>query len=241
MTRMQLNNCFSLLKGHESCYNTQMKQKILAFAFLALYVLISYVPPSAEALAMSAKGEQLPALGLVGRIEFPLQISLPNGSDISLPVASVNSFIRETFARGSEAIKSLPSAEQARGKVGGAVEMVKSAANTGLQVSRKVVAASKQIRTVADALKLEPDPTIRQHLQLTEWAEQKSDVHACEQLNPVVLDERTVNGRVLPTPTPGDFLAYCLARVTHDGARCTQIGDGTFPPLKSLCDNELKI
>jgi len=81
--------------------------------------------------------------------------------------------------------------------------------------------------------------TIRKHLQLIEWARLKNDLGSCGELAPTVLDERTApDGKRLETPSHGDFLAYCLARVTRNPDRCAQIAPDTSPPLRALCESE---
>ncbi len=84
----------------------------------------------------------------------------------------------------------------------------------------------------------EPNETLRHYFLLIEWAREKADIRACDELTPTVLEERTVDGKSILTPTRGDWIAYCLARVTKNYDRCKQIQTTTLPPLKSLCEQE---
>jgi hypothetical protein len=83
-----------------------------------------------------------------------------------------------------------------------------------------------------ELLKTEQDAVLLQQLQRIDWAVRKQDVRLCGEVkNPPV----PVSG-----PSTTDLLALCLAKITREGIRCSQISTSASI-LKSICEEELAV
>ncbi len=80
------------------------------------------------------------------------------------------------------------------------------------------------------------DPFTRAQLERIEWALKKNDVRLCAD----VADAAKNRSDQAPTDlSPGDYLALCVAIVTVDEIRCTQIPAYPDSSIHSLCFEEL--
>lgn len=80
------------------------------------------------------------------------------------------------------------------------------------------------------AVETEQNGDVRRLYNAIEHARVMNDVHACNDLEPIPL--------MKDSPSLGDWIAYCLARVRSNKDRCTQISDTIQPNLKKLCQDE---
>ena len=80
------------------------------------------------------------------------------------------------------------------------------------------------------AVETEPNGDVRRLFHTIELARVQNDVHACNDLEPIPL--------LKDSPSLGDWIAYCLARVRSDKDRCPQISDTIHPNVKQLCIEE---
>ncbi len=78
-------------------------------------------------------------------------------------------------------------------------------------------ASSKQWRDIASS----SDAQTRSRFLAIEWAREKNDRTTCGNLS-----------------DDGNWIAYCLARVTRNASRCDQIAPLHIPDVKTLCENE---
>lgn len=110
---------------------------------------------------------------------------------------------------------------------------VKAVKKVSKIVAQPTVRRSNEWKTI---LASEGDKHLQELYESVDWAQRKSDVRLCKDLDPAVhTGSPSVAG-----PTIGDILALCLAKATGDAARCGQIDASTASALKSVCETELE-
>lgn len=107
-------------------------------------------------------------------------------------------------------------------------------ADVQVGVTSAINTAAEKALTVA--ISSEKQQWAKEQLKLIEWAGKKADVRACENFRTVTAPESTA----AHPATPGDYLAYCLARTSREPARCEQIHTEISPDLRTLCTNEFR-
>lgn len=221
----------------------------LVFAIIALYIAVAFVPPSTQNLqaAMLELTDTKFFDGFhVGTLSIP-------GKNVD--VTTVAEALKELATRAGSAQQLVTVGEQGKeisSTLSAAAKLLGAAASTsGKQVEvdmRNALAkqASDIIqnigKTKADSgawrrmLKAETDPVILEQLHIVQDAVQSGDVRRCGELSFVAQEQRGNDAHgVLFTPGYGDYLAYCLARVTGEGSRCDQISGGITPALDAVC------
>ncbi len=215
---------------------------ILVFGLITLFALVSFVPPQGGNVAIAQAQEV--TIHLNGNVSSALT-TVKNQGDLFMknivPKVSVQvpkidltipTDVKIDLKDPKQSIEDAAPSLIKRLVTFTAKEVQK---NVNVQLEAKDVPADW--RKAAEA---EPNETLKQHFLLIEWAREKHDIRACNELQPTVLEARTVGSETFTTPAPGDWIAYCLARVTQSTDRCLQINPSTLPPLRSLCEQELK-
>lgn len=148
--------------------------------------------------------------------------NLPVGIDGDLPVV-VRSGVTDTVRTVAAFImpEEFPMTKE---------EITETAKEEGMSALKAFIFGSSEAEEAYDGWKEAMDvrPDVAEILLAIETARETYDVRACHDLPAVQGASR------------GDYLAYCLARVTRDPKRCDQIDPVSIPNLKSLCNDELR-
>ena len=137
-------------------------------------------------------------------------------------------------------------AEKAIGGVSGLKDIDRAATvltsvSTPVNAKRVVKAAVKKMtgHTLTKTWKgyrNDADPFTRAQLERIEWALKKNDVRLCADVAEAAKNRSDQAPAAL---SPGDYLALCIAIVTADEWRCTQIPAHLDSSIHSLCFEEL--
>ncbi len=222
----------------------------LVFAIIALYIAVAFVPPSAQNLqaAMVQLTDTKFFDGFhVGTVNIP-------GKNID--VTTVTEALKDLAARAGSAQQLVTSGAQGKdisGTLSAAATLLSAAAGTSgeqLEVDMRNALAKKASEVITNigktktdssaawrrVLKAETDPVVLEQLHIIQDAILSGDVRRCAALAYVSQEQRGSDAHgVLYTPGHGDYLAYCLARVTGEGSRCDQISGGITPALDAVC------
>lgn len=222
----------------------------LVFAIIALYIAVAFVPPSTQNLqaAMLQLNESKMFDGFhIGNGALP-------GGNIDL--AATASSLRDLASRVGAAVpQTLPSAESGKqyadrlADAAGVLTALGGKSSEELKVDLRNELAKKAAETIQNIgrgkpkgsgawwvmLRNEMDPVVLEQLHLIQAAIVAGDVRLCGELPYAVPVQRMIDGAMLMTPSRGDYLAYCLARVTGEGTRCEQIDDRISPALQTVC------
>lgn len=98
-------------------------------------------------------------------------------------------------------------------------------------VVRQPVVTSKQWKSLLTA---KNSPDLQNALEEIDFASRKHDPRLCLTLDPSRVDRTS-----FVSPTIGDLLALCLAKVSADPERCTAIDPLTGATLRKICEGEL--
>lgn len=156
-------------------------------------------------------------------------------------------FIGSAFIAPSEA-NVLAQAEQARAQVVTTVRGAVSSSQADVLLSvlpspakvfhravrtviRTPVVTSKQWTSL---LSKEKATGLQKVLEEIDFAARKHNPRLCASLDPATADRSQ-----FVSPTLGDLLALCLAKVSADPERCSQIDPVSGASLKSICEGEL--
>lgn len=226
----------------------------LVLSSIALYVVLAFVPPSVpnlQAAMVSLRSSTLfqgMHIGTVG---------VPTATDVSTAAIALKNLVTKVGADASPDIFVNGGAGKKYAKVladAAAGVLATAGQKTVQNVSADLRNTLGQQATYAlsnmwkgtvessaewkKALKTEPDDTVREQLLIIESAIEKDDVRLCRTLQFTASSLREVNGKQVATPSHGDYLAYCIARVAGEGQRCSQIDADISPPLQSICMKE---
>lgn len=213
-----------MVKGGFFWYNGWMRT-ILVFGLLALFTLVSFVPPSGGGYTI-ASAQTLP-------LEFNTNV---NG---------VINYVKTTTQNAAKNLPkvnvTLPSEINIDAKEV-APTLFKKMLSFAVDAAKDKIAPEPEVTHAnwRDAAEEETNDVLKHYFVLIEWAREKHDVRACSELSPTVLEERIVKNVSYQTPSHDDWIAYCLARVTGNSDRCQQIQSGILPRLQTLCFEELQ-
>ncbi|HRH94061.1 MAG TPA: hypothetical protein PKV72_06050 [Candidatus Peribacteria bacterium] len=221
----------------------------LVFAVIALYIAVAFVPPSSQNLqaAMLQLNESKLFTGLhVGAASAGEKLDLAATAgllkDLAAKVSTTSPKELVNGTTGKEYAEKITQAATVIAAMGGKTpdelqvdlrnELAKKAAEAIQNIGKGQPAGSLVWKRM---LKNETDPTVLGQLQLIQEAIKSGDVRKCGELPYAAPVERTVDGTMYMTPSRGDYLAYCLARVNGEGTRCDQIDDRISPALQTAC------
>jgi hypothetical protein len=222
----------------------------LVFAIIALYIAVAFVPPSTQNLqaAMLQLGDAKLFTGLqVGSLQLQgKNVDLADTAKALGELASrLGNVQQPTFVAGlpgKEYAEKLADAAEVIASVAGKTpddlkadmrnEFAKQASEAIQGIGRGKPAGSAAWKKM---LKAETDPVVLEQLHIIQDAILSGDVRVCGDLPYADPVERVVDGAFRFTPSHGDYLAYCLARVTGESGRCAQIDDRVTPDLRAAC------
>lgn len=197
-------------------------RNIAMVGLLLAFVGVAFVPPKPGDYSVSAK--------TVTIAQKPAKTAL---HDPTFDVTKQLSAALSGFAVNAMAIvPSIPAHTQ------NTAQAISATSDT-VQVALTQAFDVAKLHNWTDLLSFESNADIRKQIQLIQLAVKKSDIKSCTKLSVLPVEERTIAGVKVKTPSPGDFIAYCLARVTKVKERCDQIADNISLPLRSLCEREL--
>ncbi len=222
----------------------------LVFAVIALYIAVAFVPPSTQNLqaAMLQLGEAKMFDGLsIGEISLSgdkvdLMATAEALKDLASKVTAASPF-QANGSSAKEYAETLADAAGVLSKVAGKTpdelkadmrnEFAKQAAEAIQSIGRSAPAGSPAWKKL---MKTETDPVVLEQLHLIQDAILSGDVRACGALPyPVQVERLAADGATLHTPSHGDYLAYCLARLTGESGRCEQVDEKLSPDLRGVC------
>ncbi len=216
---------------------------LAAIGALAAFLAVAYVPPTAENLHANA----LPIATVAA--DAKQNQTLQAISAILRPVADV---LRSKLSGGAAVIGEyagqLTSAAIDVGSTQGQVLIDETKKHVVTEVKNTVTEViSESVANVATVMKpakkkpvaqlLTPSQRVQftPQLNVIDTAVATSDVRVCQELKDV---ENRIPDAAL-APTVGDFLAFCIARITKDAHRCPQINDQSSVPLREMCEREV--
>lgn len=123
--------------------------------------------------------------------------------------------------------------------IGQAAEVLKSVSVPQVTAKRALTTAAKivkghRITKHWKDFRRSADPFTADQMERIEWALKKNDIRLCEEVMRSSADNAVIDG-------PGAYLALCVAIVTSDPLRCSQILPERYPVIHSLCTDELAV
>lgn len=138
----------------------------------------------------------------------------------------------ESTVRGAVALQSVPHSREIVSTVDVLRRVAKSGAvSKAVSIVRRPVVTSKEWKSL---LKEKNSESLQTALEEIDFAARKHDPRLCLTLDPSQSDRAQFT-----SPTIGDLLALCLAKVSADFERCSAIDPVTGATLRSICEGEL--
>lgn len=222
----------------------------LVFSVIALYIAVAFVPPSSQNLqaamlqlnesrlftgihvgSVTAAGQKVDLLATAGLLK-ELATKVATTSPQSVVSGASGKEYAEKITQAAGVIAAIGGKSTDELKVDLRNELAKKAAEAIQNIGKGKPAGSIAWKRI---LKNEVDPVVLEQLQLIQAAIVAGDVRLCGALPYAAPVERTADGTTYMTPSHGDYLAYCLARVTGEGSRCDQIDERIAPALQTAC------
>lgn len=198
---------------------------------IALLVMSFHAPTSTN---FQAKAQEL-------AIQTPkkpivVNITLPTQEDVQAAVNRIRNRAEGFDVKIDDGHGNITSTRAVGGQV---VETVQKADPVALK-DAAVAFTQQRITNFRSLLASESSSTVKHQLELVDWAQKTSNIGACKDvLSAATGGDRVVDGALLPLPSAGDYLAFCVARITKVKERCNQIAAQIALPLKSLCEREI--
>ncbi len=219
-------------------YNDVMRS-LCTFGCLALFVGSAFITPSeANVLARAEQARsqvQTTVRGALLSGKVPDARDITSASDILRRIAKSESASQAV----STVLKRGESVDDLRTVLSSSADVLTSTLPTPSRVvsravrsvTRQPVVTSKQWKSLLGA---KNDPALQKALEEIDFASRKHDPRLC-----LTLDPSTTDRTSFVSPTIGDLLALCLAKVSANPERCTAIDPLTGATLRSICEGEL--
>ncbi len=214
-------------------------RSLVIFGITALFLVCAFVPPSeANFKALAERGriivqERTKAAMLSGKIPSVQELKQAAAVMKSLASDPRITVIADGAVKGAKGQADAATLLKAASTLSSVLPTPSSIAQGAIHqvASRLSVKVSKRW---TELLKTETDGVLLAQLERIDWAFKKNDVRLCGELR---THEPASPGNGI---TNTDLLALCLAKITREDIRCSQIGS-TAAVLKSICEEELAV